>query len=305
MIANSSNPTTRRDRRPRRSLGVALLAVLLGATVAVSAERLGTVDPLPTTGGTVEFETRSDYSHIRVRREGSVRTLTFVEDDGHETRQSAIDLDTPHELRLPYTRSMFASYLFRPDPRRVLIVGLGGGAMVHFLRHHEPDVRIDVVEIDPEVVRVAAEYFGTSPSEHVEIITEDAFEYIERTDTVYDVIYMDAYLEPAPDSDGAGAPLRMKTVGFLETIHSRLEDGGLLVVNFNLTDQLDRDIRNIGEVFPQVRRFRVQGWSNLVVIASTVAKQWLPAELARRAAALDRRFGTGETFQQVVAHSAP
>jgi len=43
---------------------------------------------------------------------------------------------------------MFSSYLFLPRPEHVLIVGLGGGSMVRFLEHHEPDLKIDVVEID-------------------------------------------------------------------------------------------------------------------------------------------------------------
>jgi spermidine synthase len=59
--------------------------------------------------------------------------LTFVRNNGQEAVQSRISLTAPHTLVSQYARGMFASYLYQPHPRRVLIVGLGGGAMVRFL----------------------------------------------------------------------------------------------------------------------------------------------------------------------------
>jgi len=80
-----------------------------------------------------------------------------------------VNLKKPYELLEAYARYMFLSYLFQAQPERVLIVGLGGAAMVHFLKHYDPEVHVDVVEIDPAVVKIAAEYFecrsgGTSTS---------------------------------------------------------------------------------------------------------------------------------------------
>ena len=76
--------------------------------------------------GVVELDQQSNYSHLRVRKQGSVRTLMFVRDSGEEYIQSMVNMNRPHELLSTYCRAMFASYLVQPCPRRVLIVGLGG-----------------------------------------------------------------------------------------------------------------------------------------------------------------------------------
>ncbi|MHC5039145.1 MAG: spermidine synthase, partial [Planctomycetota bacterium] len=135
-------------------------------------------------------EVKSDYSHIRIRDKGNYRALLFVRDTGEEVTETAIDRKTPHKLVIPYTQYMFLSYLFRPEHEKVLIVGLGGGGMVHFLNHYFPDLKVDAVEIDPVVVKLADEYFGTRPGPKTRIFTEDAFKYLARAEDKYDVIYM-------------------------------------------------------------------------------------------------------------------
>src|SRR5262249_23457935 len=125
-------------------------------------------------GPVVELEEKSQYSKIRVTKEQSVRTLWFVPESGEAVIESKVDLDKPHELLVPYTRYMFTSYLFRPKPEKVLIVGLGGGSMVHFLKHYDAKVKIDVVEIDPAVVTIAGKYFAIRSAGNVNIITKDA-----------------------------------------------------------------------------------------------------------------------------------
>ena len=99
-------------------LGLALLA----AAAAVVLWALS-----PRTLGDVEHEEVSEFSRIRIRRNGDVRAMTFVRDNGDEAVQSRINLSAPHTLVSPYARGMFGSYLYQPNPQRVLIVGLGGG----------------------------------------------------------------------------------------------------------------------------------------------------------------------------------
>ena len=76
---------------------------------------------------------------------------------------------SPHHMVLPYSRTMFVSYLFTPEHKRAAIVGLGCGAMIHFLKHHAPNLKLDVVEIDPLVIRVADEYFQVRSEGNVKI----------------------------------------------------------------------------------------------------------------------------------------
>ena len=135
---------------------MALAAALLAIPSAAAAAQGHT----PRSYGVVEFDKQSDYSHIRVRKQGSVYTLMFVRDSGEEYIQSMVNMKRPYELLNAYCRAMFASYLVQPHPQRMLIVGLGGGAMVHFLEHYDKDLRVDALEIDPVVAQAADRFFN-------------------------------------------------------------------------------------------------------------------------------------------------
>jgi hypothetical protein len=185
-MGTARNAASRRQTARRSVAAPALLgAALLAAALALVVWSMSSGRPV----GQLEHEEVSAFSHIRVRRDGDVRALTFVRDNGQEAVQSRVSLVAPHTLMSPYARSMFASYLYQPQPRRVLIVGLGGGAMVRFLTHHEPQVHIDVVEIDPAVVRLADEYFGVRSGGNVRVHTADAATFVESTEERYDVAF--------------------------------------------------------------------------------------------------------------------
>jgi spermidine synthase len=125
----------------------------------------------------------------------------------------------------PSARTMMAGLLYRPDPSTCLLVGLGGGALVRFLNHYFPEVALDVVEIDPEVV-VAREYFGTVRGARTRIFTEEGRDYLRRTLDRHDLIFMDAHLHPRAQPDSAGLPLRLKTLASRRGLHERLRPGG-------------------------------------------------------------------------------
>jgi spermidine synthase len=253
--------------------------------------------------GTIEFDEKSDYSHIRVRRRGDVRTMIFVHDSGGEAIQSIVNLQRPHELLVPYTRCMFITYLFRPKPQQVLIAGLGGGAMVHFLARYDPQLRIDAVEIDPAVVKAAADYFAVRSGGRINVATADAVKYLEETKTRYDAIYMDAFLKPSADTDSTGAPLRMKTIRFYRGVRQRLHPDGVIAFNLNPHKGIDEDLGAIREVFPQVYVFRVSG-TNVVAVATQAAKRATTAELKAAPREIDRRFQAGFSFQQLLGNLA-
>lgn len=276
-----------------------------GAAPAAHPPDGGTSPALPKTAGTLTetlvCEERSEYSHIRVKDTGPVRTLYFVRDNGQEVVETAMDLERPHLLQVPYTRAMFASHLFLPRVERVLIVGLGGGAMVRFLGHFFPDTAVDAVEIDPVVVRIADERFGTRPGARTRIFTEDAFAFLKRAEEPYDVIYMDAFLKPDEDTDATGVPLRLKTVAFFKSLHRNLKPGGLVVFNLNPHPGSKDDVQSIRDAFPAVYLFPLPHRRNTVVVGSLSEERATPASLKAAAAALDGKRDHGFSFANVAA----
>jgi spermidine synthase len=249
--------------------------------------------------GAIEFETKSDYSHIRVRKRGSVRTLIFVRDNGQEVGETMLDLRSPHRLLAEYTQFMFASHLFQPEPKHVLMVGLGGGAMVRFLQHHAPEVQIDAVEIDPVVVRLADEYFGTRSGEKVNVFTADGFEFLENTESQYDAIYFDAFLKPSADTDSTGLPVRLKTADFYKHVRTKLSPGGVAVFNLNRHPSVREDIRIVQSAFASLYVFRVRSTSNLIAVGLDKDGATPPGTLLSRGRQLDRRFRANFSFQNI------
>ena len=247
--------------------------------------------------GPILHEEKSEFSHIRVRGKDSQRHLLFVSDLRREGLQSSIDLDQPGELQVAYTRVLFASLLFRQPQQRVLIIGLGGGGMVRFIDQHLPETKVEAVEIDPAVVRIAAEYFETKPSERVTIHTEDAFVFLDSQRPGYDAIYLDAFLRPSVDREADSKTARLKTVEFLRTVRDQLSPDGLLACNLvSRRATTAGDLAALREVFASVREFPVAGTGNLVVIASRKEILLSKDELISRAGALEKSLPIGLPF---------
>ena len=64
-----------------------------------------------------------DNESVYISEKFGVRTLHI----GSDTVQSSMRLSKPNDLEVSYTRSMMGFLLFNPQPRSVLMIGLGGG----------------------------------------------------------------------------------------------------------------------------------------------------------------------------------
>jgi len=221
--------------------------------------------------GTERGEYHQDEEHFRVIRESPYTTI-IVERNGstvdmrfrlsrHAPRQSAIDLHDPENLILPYTRAMLAGAFILPEPRRILLIGLGGGALNRFLRLAYPDVEMTSVELDPMVVQSAIDYMDYQPTEHEEVIVEDGRAFIKDDKSHYDWILVDAY--------GSGAvPPHLKTREFYDLLLRRLSPGGVVVFNIHRGNKLfHSDQATLKAVFPEVHLFAVPGTGNIIALA--------------------------------------
>lgn len=273
-------------------LGVALLAWSVssaGAQQNVLTQRYGRLD----------VDQKSDFSRIRVRTKNDIRTMFFVRDSGEEVIESMVDLKRPERLLLDYTKYMFLSYAFEPKHERVLIVGLGGGAMIHFLQKHDPDVKVDVVEIDPTIVDIADKYFGIRSEGNTRVITADGIKYLTETKERYDVVYMDAFLKPSAETDANGVPLRAKTADFYKSIQEKLTPRGMVVYNLNPHAGTRNDVIEITRAFGQTYVFRLTDSAGLVAVATLATDRLTPPTLIRNGRQLDARFKATFSFEKM------
>src|SRR5260370_31251077 len=77
------------------------------------------------------------------------RAMCFALDG---STQSEMRLDDPVALVSEYTRKMMGFLLFRARPRRILMIGLGGGSLVQYWHTHLPTTHITPVEFDAQMI---------------------------------------------------------------------------------------------------------------------------------------------------------
>jgi spermidine synthase len=165
------------------------------------------------------LERDSFYNHITLAEDGTQRYMDF-----ENLRQSAMLLSDPWELRLRYTRFLTLALSFVPEPKRVLILGLGGGSFPKRLYKDFPGVAIDVVDIDPAVVAIATRYFQVPNDGRLRLNIQDGRRFMRETSARYDLIFLDAY-----NSDTI--PFHLTTREFFQEVQRHLAPGGVMVSN--------------------------------------------------------------------------
>lgn len=194
-------------------LAIAAAAALLTLSVAHAEQRL------------VHSE-RSLYREVLVYENGDTRCMCFTR-NCRSGRQSCFDTRHPDRIVMNYPKMMLGVLFVNPAPRSVLIIGLGGGTLPRTLRKLLPETRIDVVEIDPAVVRVASRYFGFVAGDRTQVIESDGRVYVKRAlrgTQRYDLIMLDAF-------DHEYIPEHLLTQEFLQEVKSLLAPAGVLAAN--------------------------------------------------------------------------
>lgn len=257
-------------------------------------------------GRRVLEEATSPYSQIRVSQTGTRRTLGFIRKRGDEFVQTIIDLKDPDRPAHGYAEAMAAPFMVVDDPQRLLVIGLGGGTLIRFFHTRVPKARLDAVEIDPEVVRLAAAWFGVEPGPRLRIFTDDGVRFIAGEGDAYDIIWLDAYLDPgAPGTDIAGVPEELRGLGFLRRVKARLRPGGVAAFNIHHVTGYHEHIDAIAEVFPHVQVVRRPGGNERIVLAFERDAELTADDLRTRAAALDAAGTWGISFSKLAEVTTP
>ncbi|MGH8620756.1 MAG: polyamine aminopropyltransferase [Burkholderiales bacterium] len=207
---------------------------------------------------------------------------------GSDTIQSSMRLARPNDLELAYTRSMMAFLLFRPLPRRVLMVGLGGGSLAKFVYHRLPEAVTEVLEVNPQVVAIARRLFELPAADaRLAVRVCDAAELIASPGGWFDAILVDGY-------DGASQVPELASAAFYAACARRLECGGVLVVNLWGSDrQFDDNLARIEAAFTSgTLCLPAEKPGNVIVFGfrdPPAAIRW--DELERGARELEARYG--------------
>jgi spermidine synthase len=222
-------------------VALALAGVSIGGVVSLAPDKTGTVaasqlrnwspvyrrqaagrigGPAEDQSGYTILQTKdSQYHRIAVVEDSESRYLRF-----DSSFQSGMYKDDPYRTRFEYSDYLQLAFAYRPEAKRILYIGLGGGSAPKRTWRDFPDVRIDVVELDPEVVKVAYRWFELPRDPRLAVEVEDGRRYLVASEGRWDAIVVDAFYSDS-------IPFHLATREFLELARSRLAPGGLLVTN--------------------------------------------------------------------------
>ena len=218
-------------------------------------------------------------------------------------RQSLVKPGDPEYLGLPYARVVFVGLALCKEPRRFLVVGLGGGTLPMFLRKHYPDATIDAVEIDPGVVEVAKQFFGFREDRLMRAHVADGRRFIEQTREPYDAIFLDAF-----GSDSL--PSHLTTQEFLHAVRRAVRPDGVVIGNVwgrFLNPLYDSMVRTYQEVFDELYIMNVEGAGNMILLALPRRQLLSREELAQQARQVSTakrlRFDLGDLVNHGYQHA--
>jgi spermidine synthase len=196
---------------PRRGALAAVALLALGALAALPALR-----PMPHRAPGTVMVAESPYAEVEVRDVRGVRYLLIDGDIHTAVRVEDLQPTQPHLQAMELVTDVF------PRGGAALVVGLGGGAAARALTR--AGWRVDGVEIDPVVARVAVEHFRVRPGIDARIAVEDGRRFLRREAGPWDAILLDAY-------GSSSIPFHLCTREAFALARRRLRPGGVLVVN--------------------------------------------------------------------------
>jgi spermidine synthase len=167
----------------------------------------------------------SPYQQVRVSENDVFRYL-ILDNTFHAVMWKA----EPTFLALPYSQVMMGVLPILEQPTRGLILGHGGGSLAKWLAEHWPNLELDVVEMDPSVVKAAAQYFDYTPPENHHVVVQDARTFLRNNPTrYYDVVWVDVFARHL-------IPFHVTTREFFEELREHVTPDGAIAVNLASSD---------------------------------------------------------------------
>lgn len=186
--------------------------------------------------------TVSAEDSVEVSETNGIRSLHL----GNATVQSSMRLQDPFALELAYTRGMMAFLLFAPDPKNILMIGLGGGSIAKYIHQYLPKATTRVIEINPRIIQIARSHFHVpADDERLTIIEGDGAAYVRERSETTQAIMVDAF-------DSNGVPADLCSQDFFDHCYQALTPDGIFVMNLWGSDRnFDVYLLRIEQAFEQ------------------------------------------------------
>lgn len=256
-----------------------IFVIIIAASLMMPATSfiLGT---LSIYSGDIVYQTDTPYNTLNVvdNKNNGIRTLWL-----NSMPHSSMYLNGSNTSVFRYTDYFHTAFIFNPDIENVLFIGGGGFSGPKKFLEDYPNLTVDVVEIDPQVVDIAKKYFNVNDDPRLNIYIEDGRKYLNRINLKYDLIILDAYSKTY-------APFHLLTIEFLESIEKHLNPNGVLASNLissligDTSDLIRAEYKTVKNVLPNVYLFYTRTSSmsqvqNILLIASMNSTSYSKSDL--------------------------
>lgn len=157
---------------------------------------------------------------------------------------------------------------------RVLLLGVGGGAVINQLQEIDSSVSVTAIELDEQHLKIARNWFKVG-GENISLIHDDAISWLYSYDgPPFDIIIDDLF------GHDEGEPIRACALelSWLELMYRHLNDDGLLVANCINSVELIQALPTIGAAgFKAGYRWHLPTYENIIGVfakQSLHARQW-------------------------------
>jgi spermidine synthase len=222
------------------------------------------------------YDTDTEYSRVQVFRMTDPKTgkpVQALATDPYFT-QSAMYFDSDDPV-LAYSSFYHLLKFYKPDFRNTLMIGGAGFTFPREYLRTYPGASIDVVEIDPQMPRIARRFFRLQDDPRMSIIYQDGRVFLNQCEArKYDVLLMDAF------GSLFSVPYQLTTVEAVRQMERVLADDGVVIFNLGSAIRgegsqfLQAELNTYKAVFPNVYVFKVNSdyaderLQNLIIAAS-------------------------------------
>lgn len=222
----------------------------------------------PQEGAVMLYEGESAYNYIQVQEDAAGnRYLYLNEGQGIHSQWNADNIYYRRTWDFFLTAPYFNADFLPENMESLLVIGLATGTIPRQHLAVYPNLPIDGIEIDPEIIEVGEQFFEMN-AEHMPSLTvyaADGRYMLNQLETQYTVIGIDAYRPPY-------IPWHLTTVEFFEEIRNHLTDNGVMVINVGRTNTdrrlVDALTNTLTYVFPSIHAMDVPYSFNTILVAT-------------------------------------
>ena len=210
----------------------------------------------------------SDFGPVWIFEEAQQRCMSFSEPPPHIV-QSCFLINDSKILLHDYAKVFLSTLFFVEQPKKILVIGLGGASTQSAFNLLSPTTQIDTVEINKELPAIVEKYFNYKENEINKIFIADGIEFVKTASAdQYDIILLDAF-------DVEYIPLGFLTDEFMQNIRKLLTKNGVVAINtfYNSkyamleSELFERNFGHYYNVVTKVSRIMIASKSELLTLS--------------------------------------